>query len=178
MITPTLAERFWSKVSIPDKKTHCWTWLAYRNRAGYGKIYVDSRIMMSALAHRISWELHHGPIPCDLHVLHHCDNRACVNPKHLFLGTNQDNVDDKMRKGRHGKTRVTLTPILVNNLRNLHAAGLSVRHLDKFLGITSYHCLRGKRWRDISSEFNFDLPREPRFFWHPRPLETYTSKSS
>jgi hypothetical protein len=81
------------------KTEDCWEWLSTKNVKGYGKIRpAKSPKRMSA--HRFSWELHYGAIPYSLHVLHHCDNPACVRPDHLFLGTNHDNVLDKVRKGR------------------------------------------------------------------------------
>lgn len=88
--------RFWKRVDKrgPDE---CWEWLASRNNCGYGQIGVNSR---PVIASRVSWEIHHGLIPDDLWVLHKCDNPPCVNPKHLFLGTHQDNMDDMDRKGR------------------------------------------------------------------------------
>jgi hypothetical protein len=67
-------------------------------RKGYGQIHAGTVIKD---AHRVSWELTNGPIPEGLHVLHRCDVRACVNPEHLFLGTNSDNIIDKIAKGRH-----------------------------------------------------------------------------
>ena len=66
---------------------------------GYGCLRIPHKTLY---AHRVSWETSIGPIPEGLHVLHRCDNRLCVNPKHLFLGTHQDNMNDMSRKGRTG----------------------------------------------------------------------------
>ena len=99
--------RFFDKVS-PEPNSGCWLWCGTVIPDGYGMVRVGSRTDGSrrgALAHRFSWEMHRGPIPTGLHVCHHCDVPSCVNPDHLFLGTDQDNTDDKMRKGRHATQR-------------------------------------------------------------------------
>ena len=88
--------RYWSRVRV-NGDTGCWEWAGHLATTGYGRLTVHYRGM---LTHRAAYVLAHGPIPNDLWVLHHCDNPACVNPDHLFLGTNQDNVDDRQRKGR------------------------------------------------------------------------------
>lgn len=89
----SLAERFDSKIErIPF--SGCWIWTGrVMERNGYGTLGRN-------LAHRISWKLHSGPIPKGLYVLHRCDVSCCVNPEHLFLGTQLDNVRDMMAKGR------------------------------------------------------------------------------
>lgn len=81
--------------SMPEPNSGCWLWLGSFNRWGYG-----TGLTNSEYAHKRSWREHYGPVPKGLWVLHACDNPACVNPEHLFLGTQQDNVDDKVRKGR------------------------------------------------------------------------------
>jgi hypothetical protein len=92
----SLSVRFWEKVRIASKD-ECWLWTASLNNKGYGKIGEGKKIL---LAHRVSWELHFGPIPDRLCVLHKCDNPKCVNPDHLFLGTQKDNAQDMVRKNR------------------------------------------------------------------------------
>lgn len=95
-----LTIRFWNKVDKSfghGPQGDCWVWIADRCKDGYGSIKINKKTSRS---HRVSWEIHNGPIPDSLWVLHKCDNPPCVNPDHLFLGTVRDNVDDMMRKGR------------------------------------------------------------------------------
>lgn len=89
--------RFWRHV---DKSGDCWVWTARRAKGskGYGLTTIGR---VTVKAHRLSWQLANGPIPSGLHVCHRCDNPPCVRPDHLFLGTHQDNMADKVRKGRH-----------------------------------------------------------------------------
>src|SRR5262252_6678342 len=91
-------ERFWAKVKRAE--VGCWEWLGTRLDTGYGCFSVGSGPGNRHRAHRYSWELHYGPIPDGLQVIHHCDNRACVRPEHLFLGDHNMNMQDAVRKDR------------------------------------------------------------------------------
>jgi hypothetical protein len=96
-----ISTRFWAKVNMGE---HCWTWTGCTNKIGRPFFNLDGRIV---LAYRVAYELMNGPIPVGLFVCHHCDNSICVRPSHLFVGSNQDNMTDMVRKGRYQK-RVNL----------------------------------------------------------------------
>jgi len=89
--------RFWKRTALSD---NCWEWIGNISCKGYGQIAVKGRTVG---AHRFSWIIHNNAIPEGLQVLHKCDNRRCVNPNHLFLGTPQDNIDDMVNKERHAR---------------------------------------------------------------------------
>jgi hypothetical protein len=98
-----LRERFWEKVDKqgpigPYVDTPCWIWTASKSKRGYGQIGVAAS--RPQRAHRVSWRLEHGEIPQGVHVLHRCHNTSCVNPDHLYLGTAQNNADDRVQAGR------------------------------------------------------------------------------
>lgn len=150
---PTVLETFGSWCR--EDKNGCWVWFRSRNRQGYGQLRVDG---VPRLAHRVAWERAKGPIPAGFFVLHRCDNPACVNPAHLFLGTLADNNRDMIAKGRHvsgfGKGenagRALLNWAQVNAIRAEYAAGgTSMRRLAKEYGVsqgTIAKIVAGKNW--------------------------------
>ena len=123
-----LSERFNEKYE-PVTESGCWLWTAFTNACGYGCFRVAEA---SLLAHRVSYELHVGPIPDGLHVLHKCDTPPCVNPAHLFLGTHTENMADMVAKGRchpgmvrgEGHGRSKLTEAGVRKIRAALRAGI------------------------------------------------------
>lgn len=137
-------ERLMSKIKM-NPNSECWEWTGVLNSGGYGLIKVDGRLRTT---HRLSYEIYCGPIPEELHVLHTCDNRVCTNPKHLFLGTNADNVADKIAKGRQRYgTSSKLTDADVIAIRA--ADGVTHKALAEFYGVTRPHISKlrsGKGW--------------------------------
>lgn len=98
VVHPTLHDRFWRKVERGDG---CWLWTAALNRTGYGVFSLLSSHGGTHAAHRVAYAIANGSVPHGRVVMHTCDNRRCVNPAHLRLGAQVDNVRDMVAKGRH-----------------------------------------------------------------------------
>lgn len=126
----------------------CWHFIGRLNGNGYGEL-VDVRTgrRVVALAHRVSYEKFCGPIG-ELHVLHRCDNRKCVNPSHLFLGTNADNVQDRTVKGRSNRPagklngRAKLSDVSVAQIRMAAALGAPRADLRERFGVSKAQIAR------------------------------------
>ena len=163
MRSSQVENRFWNRVSKTDR---CWNWIGATNRYGYGKMMIDGR---RELVHRISWRLakHREPRNC---VLHHCDNRRCVRPDHLFEGTKSDNALDRhskhrdavgVRHGRYTKpertargvaiTRSKLDEEKVKFIRDNYQT-IRPYKIAKLLGI-NYTCVykinKGETWKHV-----------------------------
>lgn len=149
-----LAERFWPKVRRGDG---CWEWTACKTMHGYGRISVFRRGPQKA--HRVAWELTHGPIPAGKHVLHSCDNPACVRPDHLRLGTHLDNMRDMFARGRRvaradKNNAWKLTADDVREIRRLYAGGgITQRELGRRYGVSGAYIgdvVAGKAWAYVA----------------------------
>jgi hypothetical protein len=150
-----LANRFWSQVRKTDG---CWIWEGVQENIGYGRIREGGRSRKYLGAHRVGYQLRYGPIPIGLCVLHHCDNRLCVNPKHLFLGTRRDNHEDMMRKARnafgeaHGSAKLTWEDVM--EIRRLSRTGrFSQRQLGKEFRVSQTNIgsiVRDRLWKGPS----------------------------
>jgi HNH endonuclease len=114
-----IIEKFMIKVSKPDGENGCWIWTGYlgkRKNKNYGHCHL---LPPEQMAHRVSYILFNGPIPEGMQILHNCDNPPCVNPNHIRSGTAQDNVNDRVNRGRsrhpsgteHGRSKLTSNQI-------------------------------------------------------------------
>ena len=142
---------FWSKVlKIEDG---CWLWQGAKKHDGYGLL---NRLGKMKLAHRYSWELANGPIPEGKYALHHCDNPACVNPEHMYLGSKKDNARDKILRGRdttrgEGNIHSRLTEAQVREIIPLKGVISGCKLAKKYnVNPGSIHAIwRGKAWKHI-----------------------------
>lgn len=161
---PLTPEQFYALATHPSDDA-CWEWQGALNPKGYGKRALR-------YAHRISWAYAHGGDEPDLMVCHSCDNRRCVNPRHLFLGTAQDNMDDMVRKDRAptgdkaGRRKhpanypvgekliwlAKLTDDKVRQIRILHRGGMNACAISRQFGVTDgaiRFIVKGKTWKHV-----------------------------
>ena len=151
--------RFWSKVDVVENQ--CWLWTGKINKeGGYGRLLVNGKYMQ---AHRYSWTIHNGDIPSGINVLHNCDITTCVNPSHLFLGTQLDNVHDCLLKGRHVSPKgedngnSKLTTEQVEEIRRMYKGrvyGMGYRSIARKFGVSHTlirYIIIGKLWNDTTN---------------------------
>lgn len=148
-----LNERYWSKVAKVD--SGCWEWTAQTNNKGYGMVRVRYLgFKEKQLAHRISYLFHKGEIPKGLYVLHTCDNPKCVNPDHLFVGDDKDNVHDMWNKGRASAPPVrsgtdhwkaVLSASQVDRIRKAFGAGERITEIARRMGVSRHVASRAAK---------------------------------
>lgn len=148
-------QRFWEKV---NKSDDCWIWMSHIGTNGYGAFWFNGK---SQSAHRVAYELAFGKRPGEFLVCHSCDNPTCVNPAHLWLGTEIDNKNDMVSKGRQGKRTgplgrdcpVKLTRQSVLEIRSIYATGKhSQTQIGKQFGVTQQtigQIIRREIWKHI-----------------------------
>lgn len=141
----------------PEPISGCWLWAGTYQSQGYG---VANHKKVKGLAHRLSYTLHKGPIPDGMHVCHTCDNPACVNPDHLWIGTHQDNHKDKVNKGRasggslkgmaHNMRK--LTDDSVREIRRLCSDGFTQTGVGRLFGVSQgqvWAIVTGRNWGHV-----------------------------
>lgn len=144
--------RFVERVERTDG---CWTWKGHRNRGGYGLFYPGKAIAeREMLAHRFAYAMANGPIPEGFHVLHSCDNPPCVNPTHLWLGTDLENMRDASAKGRlRGRNRRLTAEQARSLVSDYRAGGTSLLEVGRRYGVsmtTAQKTVHSSWWEEAS----------------------------
>lgn len=155
-LTPKQFSRFWSKVDRSGEEESCWIWIGHRSRGGYGSFSLKSRELA---AHRVSWEIANGVIPDGKNVCHNCpegDNPLCINPSHLWIGTQRQNILDMEAKGRarhlsrSQNGRAVLSEEDVASILDRLSTGEPQLYLAREYGVsksTVWWIAHGKTWR-------------------------------
>ena len=147
-------QRFCRKVHIPADSSQCWIWTGARFHYGHGAFAPDGRVPRNIGAHRWLYQWVHGvELPQNITVNHHCDNPPCVNPQHLYAGTQQDNVADMIRRGRQAQgTQTAAARLSEADVRTIRSSSQTVRQLARQFGVTDwtiYKVLQGKSYRNV-----------------------------
>lgn len=150
----TLASNYWKNVVKGVGEDDCWSWSGHSHK-GYGRVCIDYKYKQ---AHRVSWELHFGPIPEGMLVCHKCDNPPCTNPKHLFIGSHLDNNDDKISKGRsapqHGENNPSAkaNAALIIKIFEMKKSGMRNCDISREVGLGQVvvcQILKRDRWKHV-----------------------------
>lgn len=155
----SLEERFWRKVEQRGSD-ECWGWAGKIERNGYGRIQQGGKGSPMLGAHRVSYELHYGPIPDGMVVRHKCDNPGCVNPNHLEIGTSKQNTADMYRRGRQGNSKPPVhsgeahhkSRLTEDLVRQIRASDRTARSWAQELGVSPSSIERvklRKTWRHV-----------------------------
>jgi hypothetical protein len=163
--TPTRQQRFWAKV---DKGPGCWEWTGSRRPSGHGQFVGDHRKAISASTYSLMLHLGYPP-PEGTETCHRCDNPPCVNPRHLYYGTRQNNIDDAWARGRMpvGSERYAakLNEEQVVLIREAYALGADASALAEQFGIavvTLRHIVLGLKWKQVGGPITRRRPKRAR----------------
>lgn len=149
-VNASTGERFWNFVHC-EPNTGCWLWAGAETH-GYGSLFVDGSVQG---AHRVSYQLHKGPIPPGKYVLHTCDVRSCVNPDHLYIGTHADNTRDAVARQRYVRgEQHSSNKLAEQEVREIRAlrSRFSQRRLAALYGVnktTVYEIQARKSWKHV-----------------------------
>lgn len=150
---------FWSRVDKSEGPTACWPWLGHTHRIGYGRVGWKNRVWG---AHQVAWQISFGPIPKGMCVLHKCNNKICVNPTHLKLGTHKENMADAIKSGvgvgeckarrgsAHGLSKLTESQVV--KIRTEFRQGRSQAEIARRYGVrpqTIHGIVKGKSWTHV-----------------------------
>lgn len=148
-----IENRFWPKVDIRGAD-ECWNWLSTLTKQGYGTIWDNDR-QLQKRAHRLSWEIHHGPIPDGSVIRHLCHNTSCVNPAHLAVGTHADNGHDQLTNPNrpfgetHGTAKLTDIDVLrIRSLRDTQSQSVIAKEYGVTQALISHIQIR-RIWRHL-----------------------------
>lgn len=149
----TLKETFWKYVNKKEIN-ECWNWIGASSKGGYGRFRINKNIISS---HRFSWVIYNGDIPNDKLVLHKCNNPPCVNPNHLYLGTNKDNSEYMVKQNRYikaqgednGRSKLILSQVKqIRKLKGILFQRIIAKKFNVSQSLIS-HIHNNKLWKDI-----------------------------